>query len=66
MMSGDLKASFTAMDVPPEGSVRKLGNGRQSPSSPLKLFGQAKTKINDIYVEISDYITETDGFLKGK
>ena len=53
------------MEQPPAEGVRKLGNGRQSPTSPLKLFGQAKKKINDIYVEINTYIDESQAFLDG-
>ena len=66
MMSGDLKRSLRLdMEQPPAEGVRKLGNGRQSPTSPLKLFGQAKKKINDIYVEINTYIDESQAFLDG-
>ena len=63
MMSGDLKSSYM-MDRPPEGP-RSLGNGRHSPTSPLKLFGEARKKINDIFIEIGNYTEETNGFLKG-
>lgn len=73
-MSGDLKRASGEMNVsfpsgPPSlGSVvgRKMANGRQSPTSPLKLFGHAKKKINDIFVEITTYIDEGNAFLKGK
>ena len=70
MMSGDWKR-YMAADQPPEGCTslppeRNLGNGRQSPTSPLKLFGAARKKINDIFVEIGDYTAETNSFLKGK
>ncbi|ESN93802.1 hypothetical protein HELRODRAFT_87998 [Helobdella robusta] len=43
---------------------RKLANGRQSPTSPLKIFGQAKKKINDIFIEIATYINEGNEFVK--
>lgn len=69
MMSGELKHSFSMVDPSPPmegaGVPRKLGNGRQSPTSPLKLFGQARKKINDIFVEISSYIDESNTFLTG-
>ena len=44
---------------------RRIVNGRQSPTAPLKLFGVAKKKINDIFVEISHYIAESNTFIKG-
>ena len=63
MMSGDVR--HPAVDAG-EGGGRKLGNGRQSPTSPLKLFGLAKKRINDIFVDISKYIDETNAFLVGE
>jgi len=44
---------------------RRLANGRQSPTAPLKIFGHAKKKINDIFVEISSYIDDGNRFLEG-
>ena len=72
-MSGELRRPLH-VDLPPsEGPAslpfatppRKYGNGRTSPSSPLKLFGQAKSKINDIFIDISNYVRETREFLEG-
>ena len=54
------------MDSPLSQGTRSLGNGRQSPTSPLKLFGQAKKKINDVFIEIAAYIDESHAFLTGK
>ena len=75
-MSGTLNMASSSshrypasMEMPPaEGMTasRKLGNGRQSPTSPLKLFGQAKKKIVDIYLQIADYIEEGNQFLKSE
>ena len=65
-MSGEIRARTRNMDFPPTEGFRSLGNGRQSPTSPLKLFGQAKKKINDIYVEIASYIDESNTFFKSK
>ena len=73
-MSGDLKRTVTNMDYSPSGPyslpsplpARKLANGRQSPTSPLKLFGHAKKKINDIFVDIAAYISEGHSFVTGK
>ena len=42
------------------------GNGRLSPNSPLKLFGQAKKCINELFKDIGDYICEADAFIEGK
>src|SRR5688572_19744630 len=72
-MSGDLKRATGEMDLsfgsgPSSlgGMVgRKLANGRQSPTSPLKLFGHAKKKINDIFIDITEYINEGHAFLRG-
>lgn len=53
-------------------SNMKQGNGSSSPritdvsSSPLKIFVLAKKKINDIFVDINDYVEETYIFLKSK
>jgi len=73
-MSGDLKRATGEMDIsfgsgPSSlggGMVgRKLANGRQSPTSPLKLFGHAKKKINDIFIDITEYIKDGHAFLRG-
>ena len=69
MMSGDIthRPQYPAAGDQPSSSIsRGLGNGRHSPTSPLKLFGQAKKKVNDIFVDIGHYISETDLFLRGK
>lgn len=65
MMSGEIshRSQYATDDQP--ATSRGLGNGRHSPTSPLKLFGQAKKKVNDIFVDIGHYIDETDSFLKG-
>ena len=34
--------------------------------SPLQVFVRAKKKINDIYVEIEEYVNETTQFINGK
>jgi hypothetical protein len=67
-MSGELRRAFSiAMEGPASSGegARKLGNGRQSPTSPLKIFGQAKKKINDIFIEILSYIEESNNFFIG-
>lgn len=55
------------MDTPtgPVSLGRRLANGRQSPTAPLKIFGHAKKKINDIFVDISSYIDDGNQFLEG-
>lgn len=50
---------------------RSLGNGRNSngrmsPVSPLKRFGQAKKNINEIFKDILDFISEADKFVEGE
>lgn len=44
---------------------RRIANGRQSPTAPLKIFGLAKKKINDIFIEVSSYIDESSKFMEG-
>jgi mitofusin len=34
--------------------------------SPLQIFVKAKKKINDIFVDISDYVVETTTFIEGE
>ena len=66
-MSGDIthRPQYPAAGDQPSPTTRGLGNGRHSPTSPLKLFGQAKKKVNDIFIDIGHYIDETDSFLQG-
>jgi len=69
-MSGVWTRAIDSMDSPfsPSGPAslgRRFANGRQSPTGPLKIFGQAKKKINDVFVEISGYIDEGNKFLEG-
>lgn len=35
-------------------------------NSPLQIFVKAKKKINDIFVEIEDYVEDTVGFMTSK
>lgn len=35
-------------------------------NSPLQIFVRAKKKINDIYVEIEEYVKETSKFINGE
>ena len=56
-----------SVDMDTSGPVslgRRLANGRQSPTAPLKIFGHAKKKINDIFIEISSYIDDGNQFLE--
>jgi len=66
-MSGVVDRGVVDMDTPtgPVSLGRRLANGRQSPTAPLKIFGHAKKKINDIFVEISSYIDDGNQFLEG-
>lgn len=43
-----------------------MAAGANSDTSPLQIFVRAKKKINDIYVEIEDYVGETTGFIDGE
>jgi hypothetical protein len=69
MMSGivsrpvEMENSYPAMGPITHG--RRIASGRQSPTAPLKIFGLAKKRINDIFVDISSYIDESSTFLKG-
>lgn len=45
---------------------RSLGNGHNSrPTSPLKFFARAKSKSNNIFRGIAEYVLEAEKFLKG-
>ena len=43
----------------------RTGNGRMSPVSPLKRFGQAKKSINDLFKDIMDFMKAADAFFQG-
>lgn len=44
---------------------RSLGNGHNSrPTSPLKFFARAKSKSNDMFKGIAEYVLEAEKFLK--
>ncbi|XP_064642270.1 mitofusin-2-like isoform X2 [Lineus longissimus] len=72
MMSGSLPPSSDSMSsqessslpytVGPQGEGRNLGNGHSTPS-PLKIFGQAKKKVNVIFTDIEAYVKESEYFL---
>lgn len=66
-MSGLIQGSGDHSSAGPHSVPLALArNGRLSPTSPLKVFGQAKKKINDIFVELSHYIDEGVEFLNGE
>uniref|UniRef100_U5EVN5 Putative mitochondrial assembly regulatory factor n=1 Tax=Corethrella appendiculata TaxID=1370023 RepID=U5EVN5_9DIPT len=46
------------------GATRALHNNAND-ISPLQIFVRAKKKINDIFVEIEDYVSETTRFVEG-
>lgn len=60
----DLNSSAPSM-----GAAAKVTNAGSSPtsttssSSPLQLFTRAKKKINDIYAEVGEYVTDSGRFL---
>lgn len=64
-MSGVVNRGVEMEASGPVSLGRRLANGRQSPTAPLKIFGHAKKKINDIFVEISSYIDDGNRFLEG-
>jgi cytochrome b involved in lipid metabolism len=41
-------------------------NDIRTDNSPLQIFVKAKKKINDIFVEINDYVDDTTRFIRGK
>ena len=65
-MSGEIRRTTSMADTSPTEGARNLGNGRHSPTSPLKLFGQAKKQINHIFVEVGNYIDESSKFVNGE
>ena len=66
MMSGVLTRGYSVAESQHgAGEARNLGNGHSTSASPLKLFGLAKKKINDIYKDIDSYVKESSNFLTG-
>jgi mitofusin len=48
-------------------AVGPMGDGRSvSDSSPLQIFVRAKKKINDVFVEIEDYVRDTVTYMQSK
>lgn len=73
-MAGYLNRSLSlvntavALQKPGNGSYEKrkmAEQAQQVAQSPLKLFGDAKKKINDIFEEIERYTSESSKFLSG-
>jgi mitofusin len=51
----------------PSLAVEQMGDARSvSDSSPLQIFVRAKKKINDIFVEIEDYVRDTVTYMQSK
>jgi len=51
----------------PSLAVGQMGDaGSVSDSSPLQVFVRAKKKINDIFVEIEDYVCDTVTYMQSK
>lgn len=68
-MAGYLNHSISLMSG--DGSSILNGSGDSSrlnmrESSPLQIFVKAKKKINDIFIEIEDYVKDTVRFTKCK
>ncbi|GAB1602171.1 mitofusin-2-like isoform X1 [Argonauta hians] len=63
-MSGRVLGRLDMLNLTEKQDSRNLGNGHSSVPSPLKLFGQAKKRINDIFREIKEYIYECDTFIE--
>ncbi|XP_013414801.1 mitofusin-2 [Lingula anatina] len=64
-MSGIVDHSRYPMSKSPHTPPRQLGNGHGHTASPLKIFGHAKNKVNEIFKTITSYISESDAFLTG-
>lgn len=59
--------SLMAGDGPHNRSaVLSNGSVRSTTDSPLQIFVRAKKKINDIFVEIEDYVRDTGDYMKCK
>ncbi|CAG2213332.1 FZO1 [Mytilus edulis] len=68
-MSGSLRTVDTYPGQFGQGDIsdtpRSLGNGHNSrPTSPLKFFARAKSKSNDIFKGIAEYVLEAEHFLQ--
>jgi len=55
-------ASSNGYDSLIDANARQLHNV----NSPLQIFVKAKKKINDIFVDINDYVVETTQFIEGE
>lgn len=60
MMAGDGPHNVSMLN---NGSVRV---NMQNVDSPLQIFVRAKKKINDIFVEIDDYVKDAVTFMHGE
>ena len=62
LMGGDDSGIWgSSLAVGPMGDARSV-----SDSSPLQIFVRAKKKINDIFVEIEDYVRDTVTYMQSK
>lgn len=46
------------------GDTQLRMNDLRTDNSPLQIFVKAKKKINDVFVEIEDYVQDTVGFMQ--
>lgn len=61
MMSGDGPHNRPLAPI-----VDPRGSRQMTDNSPLQIFVKAKKKINDIFVEIEDYVKDTVEYMHGK
>jgi mitofusin len=62
LMSGDSPGTRgPSLDVGPLVDAQSLRD-----SSPLQIFVKAKKKINDVFVEIEDYVRDTVTYMQSK
>lgn len=61
MMSGDGPHNRAPLSMADHRSVRAAPE-----NSPLQIFVRAKKKINDIFVEIEDYVKDAVQYMHGK
>lgn len=65
-LHGCMMAAFLNRTLPGGGSPLIPIEHPRNSSSPLQRFVKGKRKINDIFVEIEDYVLDSSNYVSGK
>lgn len=66
MMSGDFKRAPLTHQVTVGATSEKMATSLSSAPSPLKIFGNAKKRIRDIFIDMESYVEEAKKFIQGE